>query len=89
MEEQVAVDAVDFELVSGWNSLVSGNFAGKMQGRMARAAANSPVIRHFIEKRRVSGRELEGADQGKSFVVSGKVFRAKPVLSGRIQWGRN
>jgi len=29
MEEQVAVDAVDGELVSATNSLVSGNLAGK------------------------------------------------------------
>jgi hypothetical protein len=47
MEEQVAVDAVDFELVSGWNSLVSGNIAGKMAEHPRCGPANSLEIPRF------------------------------------------
>jgi hypothetical protein len=70
----MAVDAVCGELVSAMNSLVSGNFAGKLAEPAPHAPYDSHEIRRFYQERDAWDSELKGLDQGKALSFQRKKF---------------
>ena len=71
------MDAVDGELVSAMNSLVSGNFAGKCRVRAGAQSRITPKNLRVPGNWDVNGREFKWDRSGKSFVVSAMVCHPK------------